>query len=302
MQQSVKVVLVIAFLANTVTVLSAQSSLRVIPQTISEAGSGTCPLQGERDAARQSLRSALSTILRENNTRRVDSCGPGQWYRIAYLNMRDPLQECPTNWMEIDSPVRVCGRPRTNGASCVSAFFPSTGPIQYSRVCGRSVGYQNGSTDSFALREVRNIQPTIDNPYVDGVSVTHGMPRAHIWTFAAGGSDATVLDYVSNCPCANPAASITATPPPSFVGNNYFCESGNSGGSSAGGVVFTGDPLWDGEQCEGVCCADGSGSSPPWFSVYLPNPTSDDIEVRICGDEGTHNEDSPIQLLEIYIQ
>ena len=108
----------------------------------------------------------------------VDSCGPGQWYRIAYLNMRDSSQECPTNWMEIDSPVRVCGRPRTNGASCVSAFFPSPGPIQYNKVCGRTIGYQNGSTDSFALREVRNIQPTIDNPYVDGISVTHGMPRA----------------------------------------------------------------------------------------------------------------------------
>ena len=91
---------------------------------------------------------------------------------------------------------------------------------------------------TFALREIRNIPESIDNPYVDGVSVTHGMPRAHIWTFSAGGSDATVLDYVSNCPCANPAATVIATPAPSFVGDNYFCESGNSGGSSAGGSGF----------------------------------------------------------------
>ena len=292
-----KLIFVIAFLAKTV--LSAQNSIYVIPQAIGDAESGNCPLQEERDTARQSLRSAISNILQQNNIRTVDSCGPGQWYRIAYLNMRDSSQQCPPNWMEIDTPVRVCGRPRTNGASCVSVYFPS-GPIQYSKVCGRAIGYQNGSTDSFALREVRNIQETIDNPYVDGVSVTRGMPRTHIWTFSAGGSDATVLDYVSNCPCANPAASVVATPAPSFVGDNYFCESGNSGGSSAGGVVFTGDPLWDGEQCEGQCCS--NGNSPPWFSVTLPNPTSDDIEVRICGDEGTHNEDSPIQLLEIYIQ
>ena len=297
MPASAKWVLVIAFLANML--LSAQSYLRVIPRVITDTESETCPQQGERDTVRQNLRSTLSNILQQNNTRAVDNCGPGQWYQIAYLNMRDASQQCPTNWMEIDSPVRVCGRPRTNGASCVSAYFPS-GPIRYSKVCGRSIGYQNGSTDSFALREVRNIQPTIDNPYVDGVSVTHGMPRTHIWTFSAGGSDATVLDYVSNCPCANPGASVTATPAPSFVGDNYFCESGNSGGSTAGGTVFTGDPLWDGEQCEGVCCS--NGNSPPWFSVTLPNPTSDDIEVRICGDEGTHNEDSPIQLLEIYIQ
>ena len=41
--------------------------------------------------------------------------------------------------------------------------------------------------------------------------------------------------------------------------------------------------------------------SPLWFSVQLPNPTMDDIEVRICGDESADNEDTPIGLLEIYI-
>ena len=27
----------------------------------------------------------------------------------------------------------------------------------------------------------------------------------------------------------------------------------------------------------------------------------DDIEVRICGDEGIGNEDTPVELIEIYI-
>ena len=67
----------------------------------------------------------------------------------------------------------------------------------------------------------------------------------------------------------------------------------------SGGIIFEDDPVWDGEQCEGECCS--NGKSPPWFSVSFPNPTSDDIEVHICGDEGTHNEDTPIQLLEIII-
>ena len=40
----------------------------------------------------------------------------------------------------------------------------------------------------------------------------------------------------------------------------------------------------------------------PWFSRELPNPTSDDIEVRICGDKGTDNEGSPVELVEIYVQ
>jgi hypothetical protein len=126
------------------------------------------------------------------------------------------------------------------------------------------------------------------------------MPRTHIWTFAAGASEGTVANYITNCPCANAWAAENAEPAPSFVGNNSFCESGNSEGGSLGGIVYDEDPLWDGEQCEGECCS--NGKSPPWFSVTLPNSTSDDIEVRICGDEDTNNEDTLIQLLEIFVQ
>jgi hypothetical protein len=42
--------------------------------------------------------------------------------------------------------------------------------------------------------------------------------------------------------------------------------------------------------------------SPPWFSVELPNPTTDDIEIRICIAESTYADDVFIQLLELYIQ
>ena len=64
--------------------------------------------------------------------------------------------------------------------------------------------------------------------------------------------------------------------------------------------IFTSDRLWDGEQCEGTCC---SGTRfPLWFSVQLPTLTSDRIEVRICADESTSNEDVLIELLEIFVQ
>ena len=68
------------------------------------------------------------------------------------------------------------------------------------------------------------------------------------------------------------------------------------------GQVFLNDTLWDGEQCshEGTCCT--GTNTPPWFSVNLNSPTSDDIEVRIMGSESTANEDTPIELLEIYVQ
>ena len=63
--------------------------------------------------------------------------------------------------------------------------------------------------------------------------------------------------------------------------------------------LYSSDALWDGEQCEGECCS--NGRSPPWFSVELPNPTTDDIEVRICIPQANYD-DVVIELLEIYIQ
>ena len=90
--------------------------------------------------------------------------------------------------------------------------------------------------------------------------------------------------------------------PPAFVGNNYFCESGNplTSFQNTNDFQYTDDPLWDGESCEGQCCT--NSNSLPWFSVMLPSATSDGIEVRICSREATSNEDVAIGLLEIYVQ
>ena len=99
-----------------------------------------------------------------------------------------------------------------------------------------------------------------------------------------------------------PTSSTPQAPPPSFVGNSYYYESGNptSTFEHTDVLMYTDDPIWDGQQCEGQCCT--NGRSPPWFSVTLANPTSDAIEVRICGTEGTANEDTPIKILELYVQ
>ena len=63
------------------------------------------------------------------------------------------------------------------------------------------------------------------------------------------------------------------------------------------------DPLWDAEGCgpNSQCC---SFNSPPWFIAELPSPTTDDIEVRICADDagGTAHEDTPIELMELYVK
>ena len=128
--------------------------------------------------------------------------------------------------------------------------------------------------------------------YVDGVSITHGdSPRKHIWTFAA-----EVLEKENYCPCSSP----TATQPPSFVGDDYYCESGLL--RYDWDSVLYSDVLWDGENCnlnEAPCC---DRPLLPWFCKELPEPTSDDLEVCICTDDRLSNEDVLIETIEIYVQ
>ena len=52
--------------------------------------------------------------------------------------------------------------------------------------CGRALGYRYGYTDGF------NGPPetSLDDVYVEDLSITHGMyPRTHTWTYAAGNSE-----------------------------------------------------------------------------------------------------------------
>ena len=189
------------------------------------------------------------------------------------------------------SGVRGCGISNTSHGSCPGTSYAIG--LQYSRVCGRAIGYQIGTTDSFGFQTVREL----DSYYVYGVSITHWSPRNHIWTYAAGLTGGYHVQS-DNCPCSNPGHPDNAYPP-SFVGDNYYCESGNPTSGFVWHMLYPDDPLWDGEQCEGECCS--NGKSPPWFSVELPNPTTDDIEVRICSSAPS-SDNTPMQLLELYIQ
>ena len=214
----------------------------------------------------------------------------GGWVRVANLNMTDPDQQCPENLQlsYTNQPIRLCGR-RT-GSSCASVTF-STNGVQYQRVCGRVRGYQFATPDAFYHCSV---SCTIDSPYVDGVSITHGAsPRKHIWTYAAGqtGNQASNID----CPCNGAGAS----PSPSFVGSDYYCESGTGSWSW---VLYPNDPLWDGQDCNGLehtCC---DSPNLPWFCKELPEPTNDNLELRICGDQVLFDEDTPVDLVQLYIQ
>jgi len=88
---------------------------------------------------------------------RVCGCSStGGWTRIANLNMRDPSEQCPGDWIlqtYSSEPRRLCGRGSRSGAGCVSAVY-STYDINYSQVCGRVIGYQYASPVAFGQIKV----------------------------------------------------------------------------------------------------------------------------------------------------
>ena len=217
--------------------------------------------------------------------------GSGGWRRVVYLNMTDPNTNCPSGWQLTSHSKRTCGGVSTGDLSCDSVFFPVSGG-NYTSVCGSIRAYQYGGTDAFEAYDDGRVT-TIEGAYVAGVSLTHGSPRQHIWTFTAGHSeDQPTRDDA--CPCD---ASINITVPP-FVGGDYFCESGVNSGHPAGGF-HPEDPLWDGQGCSSssTCC---SFNNPPYFTKQLPSPTSDPVEARLCRWDS--DDDSPVEFMELYVK
>ena len=211
--------------------------------------------------------------------------------RVANIDMTDPNQQCPPGF-NLRTDVRRCYR---NGFGCPPITFPSHG-IEYRQVCGRIRAYQYGWTSAFSLY-YSNCRYTIEEQYVDGMSLTHGRhPRQHIWTFAS-----TPSEYFSKyraCPCTRTDQPYTGAVPP-FIGEDYFCDTGGTATQRwPTNVVYADDPLWDGQGCgpTSTCC---SFNRPPWFCKQLPQPTTDDLELRVCGYT---NAKIPFDQIEIHIQ
>ena len=288
-----------------------QGSLPVqLPQVdIEGRNDGTCPSAEVREQARKNTEEEIHAILRDTVvpildpistlTGRCPCGGPGPWRKIAHLNMSDPNQQCPPNWVLVTDPVRACGRANIE---CDSASFRSN--ASYSHVCGRISAIQTGSTRAF-FPSIEGEKPGLEGAYVVGVSLTHGAvdSREHIWTFASAlhETDPTYgTDSLTQvCSCTNTDFDWSGNEVPPFVGNSYFCDTGNTGPGSNSNDEYPDDPLWDGEGCgpTSTCC---QLNNPPWFCTTLPKPTTDGIELRICGEDHPSNEDVNIQLVEIY--
>ena len=127
------------------------------------------------------------------------------------------------------------------------------------------------------------------------MSITHGSnPRKHIWTFI-GGQEETGNNW-EDCPCNNGSSDTT----PQYVGNDFYCESGTAAAKYS--TFYSGDPLWDGKQCnylESPCC---TSPNMPWFVKSLNQSTTDDIELRICSSEGYPDEATPVDMIIMYIK
>ena len=226
-------------------------------------------------------------------------CGSGGgWTRLAYLDMSDSTVNCPSGFRLYQSGgVRACGRPVTSSGSCVSVEFPSNG-MSYSQVCGRVTGYQYYTPDGVHNYHGSN-HNNLNGDYVDGVSITRGSPRQHVWTLIAGLHEGYINTHHENtCPCSTGSTQQVQ----SFVGDHYFCESAITTDIWQQ-QLYTSDPLWDGQSCgstETACC---NVPDIPWFHRDYGNTTTTDyIELRVCGDEGTDNEDVPVSYYEIYVQ
>ena len=227
------------------------------------------------------------------------SCGgvTGGWTRVAELDMTNSSHQCPSGLRQCNvNNIHTCCI-TSNSPACSSVIFHAHS--LYSKVCGKIQAYQLGHPSTFSSYGGRN-NTTLEGNYVDGVSLTHGHPRQHVWTFAAGLDEVGTLPD-GNCPCTNISQASRATQPPAFVGDDYFCDTGSSGPYSNDGYFYSDDPLWDGAGCGplNTCC---SFNNPPWFYKQLPQPTTDDIEMRVCRNQDGRFEDILIEVVEIYIQ
>ena len=226
--------------------------------------------------------SNCSFTLKYCSTSTAISCSgvPGNWRRIAYLSNNTSPVECPMGYELINDPnVPALCRRNPTGARCSSITY-STNENSYSQVCGTIHGSYFGDPDGFGLHGLRSANTPLKGNYVDGISLTHGsMNEHHIWTFSA------IVNYDSN---PTDICSVCARIKPNYVGLDYSCD-----------VLGT-------QPCRNNCSPRqiwGSGQCIGNITFYknLMQPTSDDIEMRVCTDQAHDDEDIFLSFVEIFV-
>ena len=207
-------------------------------------------------------------------------CGGLGWEKIAFYDFSQ--QECPPNFTRVYGPYGSCQATNYHSTCLGLDYYSSSLPLpvqgrSFNSVCGRVRGHGWG----LAFRNAIACNYSLEQAYVDGVSLTHGPGgrRTHIWTFAAALADG-LPDTQVNCGCSNTNNNWTHATP-GDVGDDYFCDSNDqyTEGDRWEGIDED-DDLWDGEGCgsSSSCC---EWKDPPYFCNHLHNITSEDMEIRL---------------------
>lgn len=250
---------------------------------------GTCPTSEELQRAHDEVATQARVII----SREFSPCDGPEWRLVANINMSDPNQDCPSGFTLFTDPIRMCGRESDGDYRCLSTSL-RVGASPYSQVCGRIKGYQLGRM--FAFYRAVHGGGSFETGYLDGASLSHGNPgaRQHIWTFLSAANQIGSPDDESYYFCPEPNDPMI----PSFVGNDYFCDSGEPNFGGGSNTMFYGDdPLWDGRGCIDPF-ARCLHNFPPWFKKMLP----DDIELRLCGHSYPYYGQTLVEEIEIYVQ
>lgn len=191
----------------------------------------------------------------------------GGWTRI--VNYNRATDGCLENYSELDNSCLKTTR--------VDTQIINTAGLMYNEVRGNVIARQYASTNAFKRF---NASSNIDDIYIDGISFSYNdenSNRAHIFSYAIAISNSVSGDDRA-CPASGGAT------PPAFVGNNFYCESGNSSGS------------WELELYEPQLFRNKE------FSITLNEETRSPIEIRVMNDEYFNNESIAIESYYIFVR
>ena len=150
--------------------------------------------------------------------------------------------------------------------------------INYSEIRGQIGLVQVASTDGFRRYGASS---DINYAYVDGASLSllnENQERSHIYTYAVAINNNSSSNSLSKCP------SEGGTLPPSFVGTDYMCDSGNA---SSG---------WENKVYKKSLFEDKE------FYRELDKPTSSQISLRILNDQDIDDENLLLTKSKIFIR
>lgn len=161
--------------------------------------------------------------------------------------------------------------------------FVVDAPLPFTRIAGRIEALARGDLEAFSV----GVAASLDNTYVDGISITVGEPRTHVFTLGVG-----TANSAGACPCNNGVA------PPAYVGAAMLCED-RPPSAEAEGEFDIENALFDDDARNAAC---NMSFAPNEFDITLPAPSTGPIEIRVMVDGDDAQEAILLQRLDISVK